>query len=236
MSKVLIVDDEESIVNILKFRLEKMSYEVVVAYNGTQALEVAFREKLDLIILDIMIPEMNGFEVCNRLRAEMTVPIIMLTACEDITDKVLGLSIGADDYICKPFNIREVLARVESNIRRVDVYENKGQKNKTVINKEQTVNNLEFKNISINRENFEVKNNGVIIELTPREYELLEFFALNPNKTFTREDLLRKVWNYDYLGDIRTVDVTVSRLRDKIVSDNNEKHIMTKRGFGYYFI
>ena len=237
MSKVLIVDDEKTIVDILKFHLVKSGHEVVEAYDGAEAILVANREKPDLVLLDIMIPEMNGFEVCNRLRTKMTTPIIMLTAREDVTDKILGLSLGADDYISKPFNIREVMARVDANIRRVHVYEDTTTKNELLDKQSSSNNILEFDNIQINRENYEVRCDGDIVNLTAREYELIEFFALNPKKVFTREELLSKVWNYEYFGDLRTVDVTISRLREKIYTrDNNNNHIVTKRGFGYYFI
>lgn len=235
MSKILVVDDEISIVNILRFHLEKSGYEVVEAFDGAEAIEVATRERPDLVLLDIMIPEINGFEVCNRLRTKMTTPIIMLTAREDVTDKILGLSLGADDYISKPFNLRELLARVDANVRRVNVYENKIE-DKIQLNSISPQHLLTFDNIEIDREKFEVRCNNEIIDLTAREYELLEFFALHPNKVFTREDLLKKVWNYEYIGDIRTVDVTISRLREKIHSDEiTNNHIITKRGFGYYF-
>ncbi|MCH4888034.1 response regulator transcription factor [Acidaminobacter sp. JC074] len=233
MSKILVVDDEKAIVDILKFHLSKSGYKVLEAYNGAEAVEKASREKPDLVLLDIMIPEINGFEVCNRLRTKMTTPIIMLTAREDVTDKILGLSLGADDYISKPFNIRELLARVDANIRRVQVYEHPSH-DRSPISEEHL---LIFDNLEINRENLEVKCDGSLIELTAREYELLEYFARHPNKVFTREQLLTDVWNYDYFGDIRTVDVTISRLREKLNSFENKKnHIITKRGFGYYFV
>jgi len=234
MSKILVVDDEKTIVDILKFHLNKSGYDVIEAYDGAEAVEVASRERPDLVLLDIMIPEMNGFEVCNRLRTKMTTPIIMLTAREDVTDKILGLSLGADDYISKPFNIREVLARVDANIRRVNVYENSTIENNDL---EDISSILTFDNIQINRDNFEVKCDGKLMSLTAREYELLEYFALHPNKVFTREQLLSKVWNYEYFGDIRTVDVTISRLREKLNAFETKKnHIITKRGFGYYFV
>ncbi len=232
MRKVLIVDDEKAIVDILKFHLKRSGYETIEAYDGLEAVKLAEENKPDLVLLDIMIPHMNGFEVCNKLRTKMITPIIMLTAREDVADKILGLSLGADDYISKPFNVREVLARVEANIRRVEMLD-KHQNNDTSL-KESL---LEFDNLSINIEKYEVKNNKEVINLSAREYELLEFFAKNPNKVFTREELLSKVWNYEYFGDIRTVDVTISRLREKININNDDKnHIVTKRGFGYYFV
>lgn len=227
VNKILIVEDEKAIVDILKFHLTKSGYTVLVAYDGVEAVETAEREQPDLILLDIMIPKMNGFEVCNKLRSIMITPIIMLTAREDVTDKILGLSLGADDYISKPFNIREVLARVDANLRRV------GMQNTDAVEKQITV----FGNLELNKDTYEVKCSDHIIDLTTREYELLEFFIKNPNKVFTREELLNKVWHYEYYGDIRTVDVTISRLREKIETDKkSEKHIITKRGFGYYFI
>lgn len=233
MSKILIVDDEKAIVDILKFHLKKSGFETLEAYDGLEAIKVAEENKPDLVLLDVMIPHMNGFEVCNKLRTKMTTPIIMLTAREEVTDKILGLSLGADDYISKPFNVREVLARVDANIRRVEMQDS----DKTQNSLEESMSKLlTFDNLVINKENYEVKNNEKVLNLTAREYELLEFFADNPNKVFTREELLSKVWNYDYFGDIRTVDVTISRLREKIDSkDNGGNHIITKRGFGYYF-
>ena len=173
-----------------------------------------------------MLPKLDGFEVCRRVRTKMTTPILMLTAREEITDKVLGLELGADDYISKPFIPREVLARVRANIRRMNMQNSEDKPNN---------NTLKISDLIIDKERFEVKIKDTIIDLTLREYELLVYLADNQNKVFTREELLRNVWNYEYLGDLRTVDVTISRLRDKIeVEEDINKYIGTKRGVGYY--
>lgn len=226
MNTILVIDDEKPIVDILEYNLRKAGYEVLKAYDGEQAINIALTEEPDLILLDIMLPKINGFEVCKKIRKQMTTPIIMLTAREDIDDKVLGLELGADDYINKPFIIKEILARVKANLRRVDML--------TTID-EGNDNLLRIDNLIIDEERFEVRKNDKIIHLTHREYELLLFLAHNPDRVFSREDLLRKVWNYEFLGDLRTVDVTISRLREKIESREDEKYIVTKRKFGYYF-
>lgn len=226
MKKILVVDDEQSIVEILKFNLEKNGFEVVTAFAGDTGYETAIKESPDLILLDVMLPEMDGFEVCKKLRQTSSVPIIMITARTEEIDKVLGLELGADDYITKPFSVRELIARVKANLRR-SVSEEKPADDKNV---------LVFGNLSIDTERFEVKKDGSIVELTLREYELLTYLAQMPEKTVSRETLLEKVWGYEYYGDVRTVDVTVSRLREKIEDNPQEPmFIITKRGFGYYF-
>lgn len=227
MSTILIVDDEKAIVDILEFNLNKEGHKVLTAYDGEQALHIASSEHTDLILLDVMLPKLDGFEVCKKIREKMTTPILMLTAREDISDKVLGLALGADDYISKPFIVKEVLARVNANIRRVNM-QNSNEKSES--------NLLKINNLIIDKERYEVKSNDKIVNLTLREYELLRFLADNPNRVFTREELLKSVWNYEYLGDLRTVDVTISRLREKIeLGEVNYKYILTKRGVGYYF-
>lgn len=227
MSRILVVDDEKSIVEILKFNLSKEGYGVLTAYDGEEAIKVALNEYPDLILLDIMLPKLDGFEVCKRIREKMDTPILMLTAREETDDKVLGLELGADDYINKPFAMKELMARVKANLRRVDLLNNSNVTKSNL---------LKINDITIDEDRYEVKKNGEIINLTNREYELLLFLAKTPEKAFTREDLLRKVWGYEYLGDLRTVDVTISRLREKIETNrDNVKYILTKRGIGYCF-
>lgn len=220
---ILIVDDEAPIVEMLKFNLQKSGYKTMTAYDGRTGLELALNKNPDLILLDVMLPKMDGFEVCRKIReADREVPILMLTAREEEIDKVFGLESGADDYITKPFSVRELMARVKANLRR-----GADQTEGTVI----SIDSLE-----INTGLYEVKKNGVPIELTLREFELLKFLASQPGRIFSREMLLEKVWGYEYFGDVRTVDVTVRRLREK-VEDNPAapERIMTKRGVGYYY-
>lgn len=227
--KVLVVDDEKAIVDILKFNLKREGYETIEAYDGEEGLNLAMAEKPDLILLDVMLPSMPGFDVCKKIREKSNVPIIMLTARTDEIDKVLGLELGADDYITKPFGIREVMARVKANLRRntMEAAENSEGSDSSV---------LDFGSLKIDVEKFEASKDGKVLELTLREFELLKFLASQPEKIFSRETLLEKVWGYEYFGDFRTVDVTVRRLREKIEDDASEpKYVMTKRGRGYYF-
>lgn len=225
--KILIVDDEKPIVDILKFNLLKDNYTVIEAYDGEEGLNKASDEKPDLILLDVMLPKMNGFEVCKKVREKSAVPIIMLTAREEEVDKVLGLELGADDYITKPFGVREVLARVKANLRRQVTDSMKEPENSNIIS---------YNGLVIDLDRYEVKIKGEVVELTLRELELLKFLASQPQKIFSRESLLEKVWGYEYYGDVRTVDVTVRRLREKIEDDPaNPVYVMTKRGVGYYF-
>ena len=223
--KILIVDDEKNIVDILKFNLNKESFDTLEAYDGRQAIEIAEREKPDLIILDIMLPEMDGFTVCRKLRQTMQTPILMLTAREEEVDKVLGLELGADDYITKPFSPRELMARVKANLRRV-IDDVPSQKDEF----------LKYADLEIDINRYEVKRGGVVIELTLREFELVKFLSMQRGQIFSRENLLEKVWGYEYFGDVRTVDVTVRRLREKLEKDASKpEYILTKRGVGYYF-
>ena len=226
--KILVVDDEKSISDIIKFNLLKDGYDVEVAEDGDEALKKVYLIQPDLILLDVMLPKLDGFQVCRKIRETFNTPIIMLTAKEEEVDKVLGLELGADDYITKPFGMRELLARVKANIRRVDIDNSDTSSVKSV--------QIESGNLMIDLERYEVKKDEVIIELTLREYELLKFLATQENQIFTREQLLKDVWGYEYFGDIRTVDVTIRRLREKIEDDSSSpKFIMTKRGVGYYF-
>ena len=221
---VLIVDDEKNIVDILSFNLKKEGLEVITAYDGEAALAQYSSNHPDLILLDVMLPRLDGFEVCRRIGAnDRITPIIMLTAREEETDKVLGLDLGADDYITKPFSIRELQARVNANIRRTDAH-----------TEEQNGDRAE--GLVIDRERYDVFINGKSAELTQREYELICFLAASPGKVFSREELLHDVWQYEYFGDLRAVDVAVRRLREKIEEDSSQpRYIMTKRGVGYYF-
>lgn len=226
---ILIVDDEEPIVDILRFNLKKEGYNVLEAYDGEAALNIALEKNPDLILLDVMLPKMDGFTVCRKLRERISTPILMITAREEEVDKVLGLALGADDYITKPFSIRELMARVQANLRR-------GSKDFTYINVDADTTSMKHGALTINLDKYEVRKNDKIIDLTLREFELLKFLSLQPEKIYSREALLEKVWGYEYYGDVRTVDVTVRRLREKIEDDaSNPKFVVTRRGVGYYF-
>lgn len=223
--KILIVEDEKPIADILEYNLAKERYDVTSVYLGDEAVEVARALNPDLILLDIMLPGIDGFNVCRQVRQFTNCPIIMLTAKDAEIDKVLGLELGADDYVTKPFSTRELLARIKAQLRR-----------SRQIEKEQSQQTRENPPLEIDRDFFTVKRGDQVINLTHREFELLDFLASNPGKIFTREDLLKKVWGYDYFGDVRTVDVTIRRLRVKIEEDpGNPKYILSRRGLGYYF-
>lgn len=224
---ILVVEDEAPIVEILKFNLTKSGYRVLTALDGEEGYRLALSEKPDLILLDVMLPKMDGFEVCKKVREKQSTPIIMLTARDEEVDKVLGLELGADDYCTKPFSVRELMARVKANIRRTSADAPSSAENSELIT---------FQNLIVNPARYEVSKDGKVIDLTLREFELLKFLAIQPGQIFTRETLLEKVWGYEYFGDVRTVDVTVRRLREK-VEDNpaSPNFIMTKRGVGYYF-
>ncbi|MBQ7075860.1 MAG: response regulator transcription factor [Clostridia bacterium] len=226
---ILIVDDEAPIVDILRINLKKNGYKVLEAYDGEAAVKIALGEDPDLILLDVMLPKMDGFTVCRKLRERINTPIVMITAREAEEDKVLGLAIGADDYITQPFSIKELLARVQANLRR-------GAKEYTYIDGDENDTSIKQGDLTLNIERFEVKKGGKLIDLTIREFELLKFLALQPEKIYSRETLMEKVWGYDYLGDLRTVDVTVRRLREKIEDNPSEPtYVITKRSMGYYF-
>ena len=221
---VLIVEDEEAIVEILKFNLQREGYDTLEAPDGEVGLELAKSADPDLILLDVMLPKRNGFDVCRAIRTEGgKVPILMLTAREEEADKVMGLEVGADDYITKPFSMRELLARVRANIRRFDLDSAPGAV--------RTAGRL-----VLDETGYSVTKDGGALELTQKEFELLRFLMASPGKVYSREELMEKVWNYDYFGDTRTVDVMVRRLREKIEDDPGEPvYIMTRRGVGYYF-
>ena len=221
----MVVDDEKNIVDIVAFNLHKEGYDVVVARDGEACLEAFEKEKPDLVILDIMMPKMDGFEACKKLREKSQVPIIMLTARAEEVDKVLGLELGADDYVVKPFGVRELLARVKANLRRKEPPQPVVESNI-----------LHFGEIVIDIGKYEVCRGEEVLDLTHREYELTKFLAINNNQVFSREQLLEKVWGYEYFGDVRTVDVTIRRLRAKIEENpESPKYILTRRGVGYYF-
>ena len=226
--KILIVDDEKLIVKGLKFTLEQDSMEVDVAYDGREALEKARNNQYDMILLDVMLPELNGFEVCQQIRDFSDVPIIMLTAKGDDMDKILGLEYGADDYITKPFNILEVKARIKAIMRRVNSRRQKAA--------EPAANVLVSGDMRIDMDSRRVFIENKEVNLTAKEFDLLELLIMNPNKVYNREKLLNLVWGYDYPGDVRTVDVHVRRLREKIEKNPSEpKYIHTKWGVGYFF-
>ena len=224
---VLIVEDEKNIVDIVRFNLQREGYDTLEAYDGEAGLALAHETHPDLILLDVMMPKMMGFDVCRVLRDEGdNVPIIILTAREEEEDKILGLEIGADDYITKPFSMRELMARVKANIRRTAMTSAPAESAMSAGGE-----------LTINTDSLQVFKDGRPIELTQREYELLTFLASHPNKVFSRVDLMEQVWNYGYVGDdVRTVDVTVRRLREKIEDDPaSPRYILTRRGTGYYY-
>lgn len=230
MQKVAIIEDEQAISDIIKYNLQKEGYLVHTAYDGEEGLKLIEEVDPDLILLDIMMPKMDGLEVCKRVRQTKQTPIIMLTAKAEEIDKVVGLELGADDYITKPFGMRELIARVKANLRRMQVQsavETAAAGDENVV--------LEG-NIKLDLVRYEVIKNNEIVELTLREFELLKFLAVQKGKVFSRETLLEKVWGYEYYGDVRTVDVTIRRLREKIEDDPSKAtYVLTKRGVGYYF-
>ena len=234
MSKrVLIVEDETSIVDILTFNLTKEGYEPLEAYDGATGLQLAREQDPDLILLDLMLPRMNGFDVCRSLReGGSATPVIMLTAREEETDKVLGLELGADDYITKPFSMRELLARVKANIRRNEMVSAAAAGAPPAGG-----NRLELGRIVIDLDLMVAYKDGKTLELTQREYELLKYLASEPGKVSSREALMEHVWNYEgYVGDVRAVDVAVRRLREKVEDDPAQpQFIVTRRGLGYLF-
>ena len=225
--KILVVDDEDPIAKILDFNLRKEGYDVIVAHDGEKAVELAFSEDPDLILLDLMLPKKDGMEVCREVRAQKNIPIIMLTAKNSEIDKVLGLEFGADDYVTKPFSTRELMARVKVNLRRVA--------KQTEVVEEKNTSEVVIKDIVIYPEAYVIKKNGEEVDLTRREFDLFYYLAQHRGQVLTRENLLQTVWGYDYFGDVRTVDVTVRRLREKVETDSSQpEYIMTRRGVGYF--
>lgn len=231
---ILIVDDEQPIVDILVYNLQKEGYRTIEAGDGVTAVDMALEQRPDLILLDIMLPRLDGLSVCKRIKNSLNVPILMLTAKDSEIDKILGLELGADDYITKPFSVRELVARVKANLRKVDAVSNPNADYKKV-NETKKENKIVVGELELDLDKFEVKVRGEIIDLTLREFEVLKFLATQPEQVVTRETLLEKVWGYEYYGDIRTVDVTVRRIREKIEKDTSApKILITKRGVGYY--
>ncbi len=223
--KILVVDDEKLLVKGIKYNLEQDGYMVETAFDGEEAVRLAHDDSIDLILLDLMLPKMDGLSVCRSIRGFSNVPIIMLTAKNDDIDKILGLEYGADDYITKPFNIREVTARIKAILRRVNPV-SKGDKDKILISGDITL-DYNFKRITVREK---------LVELTSKEFDLLELFLKSPGKVYTRENLLDIAWGFDYPGDVRTVDVHIRRLREKLEANPAEpEYIKTKWGVGYYY-
>jgi DNA-binding response OmpR family regulator len=225
--RILIVEDDPTLLSVLQYNLDKEGYGVITAVDGVQGLEAARTQKPDLVILDVMLPKMNGFEVCRILRHEMTVPIFILTAKDDEIDKVVGLDMGADDYMTKPFKMRELLARVRAIFRRAEMKE---------INPADSASLIKTGELEIDIARHKATLQGAPLDLTPKEFELLSFLARNPGIVFNRDQLLEKVWGYDYAGDTRTVDVHIRWLREKLEKNpESPLHLITLRGVGYKF-
>lgn len=224
MMKVLIVDDDTNISELISLYLQKEGYQTKEAYTGKEALEVFEEYSPDIVLLDVMLPEVDGYDVCKEIRRINKTPIIMLTAKAEVFDKVLGLELGADDYIVKPFDPKELIARVKAVLRRCN----------QSIEPEQVKNRVALDNIVVDKDNYSVTYNGQVVELPPKELEVLYFLASHPRQVFTREQLLDKIWGYDFVGDTRTVDVHIKRLRDKFEGDHTWS-IKTVWGVGYKF-
>ena len=225
--KILVVEDEKAIADSIIFNLERDGFETLEANDGPTGLEMALQENPDLILLDVMLPGMDGFEVCKRVREQSLVPIIMLTAREEETDKIVGLELGADDYVTKPFSMRELIARIRSNIRRTEMLSAPQAEPKTEAGES---------GLRIDRDARAVYKDGVMLDLSVREFDIVAYLAEEPGRIVSREELMKQVWGYDYLGDLRAVDVAIRRLREKIEEVPAEPaYIITKRGLGYYF-
>ncbi len=230
-NKILVVEDDRTLLDVLKYNLGKEGYAVVTATDGVQALDVARSEKPDLIALDIMLPKLDGFEVCRILRREMTTPILMLTAKAGETDKVVGLELGADDYMTKPFGMREFLTRIKAMLRRVEM-----MKIAAGPVKETTPSVIKVGELEIDFTRHKVSRANSVIALSPKEFDLLAFLLKNREQVFSRDQLLERIWGYDYTGDTRTVDVHMRWLRQKIETDPTDpRHLLTVRGVGYKF-
>ena len=229
---ILVVDDEKMIRNLLNINLTKEGYNVIEAVDGLEAVELATEKKPDLILLDVMIPKLDGLSVCKRIKNTMNVPILMVTAKDSEVDKILGLELGADDYVTKPFSIRELIARIKANLRKVEVSATAEQSSNDGVKRD---NIIKVGVLTLDLDRFEVMVENKRVDLTLREYEVLKFLASEPGQVVSREVLLEKVWGYEYYGDISTVDVTVRRIREKIEKDTSDpKILMTKRSVGYY--
>lgn len=221
--KIMVVDDDSNICELLRLYLEKEGYETIIAENGAKALQLFDTEQPDLVLLDVMMPELDGWQVCRELRKKTDVPIIMLTAKGEVFDKVLGLDLGADDYVVKPFETKEVMARIKAVLRRAG---KDGQKK---------LKEVRFDKLSINMETFEMRVDGKPIDTPPKEMELIYHLASNPNRVFTRDQLLDEVWGYEYFGDSRTVDVHIKRLREKLNGVSEQWTLKTIWSVGYKF-
>ena len=222
-TKILIVDDDTNICELLRLYIEKEGYSTAIANDGAQALELFNREQPNLVLLDLMLPKLDGWQVCREIRKTSDCPIIMLTAKGEVFDKILGLELGADDYVVKPFEAKEVIARIRAVLRRTGSAE------------EESIKEVSWDNLSINLTNYELKVNGVPVDTPPKEMELLYHLASNPNKVFTRDQLLDQVWGFEYYGDSRTVDVHVKRIREKIDGVSDKWELRTVWGVGYKF-
>lgn len=236
VKKVLVVDDEQAIIDVLVYNLKKEGYETIEATDGITAVNVALEQKPDIMLLDIMLPKLDGLSVCKRVKNHLNIPILMLTAKDAEIDKIVGLELGADDYITKPFSVRELMARVKANLRKNEISNiSKEIMSDNSNEAERKDNVIKVSDLELDLDRFEVKVRGEVVDLTIREFEVLKFLATQPSQVITRETLLEKVWGYEYYGDIRTVDVTVRRIREKIEKDtSNPKILITKRGVGYY--
>ena len=234
---ILIVDDEQKIVDLLVHNLTREGYNTIEANDGQTAINLALEKRPDLILLDVMLPRIDGLTVCKKIKNAYNVPILMVSAKDDELDKIVGLELGADDYITKPFGVREVVARVKANLRKVEATnESENNTHKNEDKKEEKKETLiKVGSLVLDWEKYEVHIDGKVINLTLREFEVLKFLAQQPGQVVTREALLERVWGYEYYGDIRTVDVTVRRIRERIEKDtSNPQILITKRGVGYY--
>lgn len=221
---ILVVEDEQDIATIIDFNLKRSGFDTLMAYDGPTGLKLALENAPDLILLDVMLPGMDGFEICRRVREKSQVPIIMLTAREEESDKILGLELGADDYVTKPFSNRELIARIKANMRRFSAAEVPQEKTGAGVG------------LSISEEDTAVYKDGKPIDLSVREFDILSYLAAEPGRVVSREELMEKVWGFEYYGDLRAVDVAIRRLREKIEDEPAQpKYIITKRGLGYYF-
>ena len=234
---ILVVDDEQSIMELLVFNLQKEGYNTLEAYDGVTAVEMAINEKPDLILLDVMIPKLDGISVCKKIRYALNIsniPILMISAKDTESDKIVGLEMGADDYITKPFQIREVMARIKANLRKAELNANIDVMNSKKNDDKDDI--IKVGDLSLDLKKVEAKVKGEVINLTKKEFDVLKYLASQPGQVVTREMLLREVWEYEeYVGAIRTIDVTMNRIRDKIEKDKaNPKILITKRGVGYY--
>ena len=221
--KILVVDDEKNICDLLRMYLEKEGYSVVMAHNGVDAVSMFNSENPDLVLLDIMLPQLDGWQVCREIRKLSEKPIIMLTAKDEVFDKVLGLELGADDYVTKPFDTKEIIARIKAVLRRTSAV------------KESEIKEVKYDKLSVNLTNYEMKVDGVVVDTPPKELELIYYLASNPDRVFTRDQLLDEVWGFDYYGDSRTVDVHVKRLREKLEGVSDKWELKTVWSVGYKF-